>query len=145
MSSFEPPEGPPPEPPGRPSGPPSEPPHQPPYQPAHQSPYQQHRRFAGGSVVLGVVAGLFGTPLVVVAVGVLVSALAADVGAAAALLVLAAVFAPPVAAVVVASKQGTPERRGFALGYAIGWAAFVIVGAGVCVAILSQLGAGLSP
>jgi hypothetical protein len=56
--------------------------------------------------------------------------------------VLASVFGPLVAAVVGASKRGTPERRGFALGYAIGWAAFVIVGAGVCVAILSQLGAG---
>jgi hypothetical protein len=101
------------------------------------------RRFSGASVALGAVAGFFGSPLLIVVAVTVLNAVDGATGSglpAGGWLVIVAFLGPLIAAVVVASQQGSPQRRGFALGYAIGWAVFSIVGAGVCVAILQQVG-----
>jgi hypothetical protein len=142
MSGFEPPEGPPEPRPERPVQPPV-PPDQQQYQQQYPPPFQQPRRFAGGSVALGVVAGFLGTPILLVAAGFVTGLLDGAgnlLGLVAAPLAVVAIFGPMVASIVFASKQGSPQRRGFALGYVIGVASLVIAGAGLCVAVLAQLG-----
>lgn len=99
------------------------------------------RRFSTGAVVAGAAVGFVATPAIGIGVIALVSALDRLGGAAGSLVGLAgtaALFGPLVAAIVLASGRGDPRRRGFGLGYAIGWAAFLVVGAGLCVALLSS-------
>ena len=125
MSGFEPPQGPP--------------------EPRPERALQSPRRFAGGAVVLGVVAGFLGTPVMLLVAG-LIQGFLGDAGDAgqlvAALLGAALILGPPVRALDLAVKKGSAQRRGFALGYVIGVAVLVIVGAGLCVAVLAQLGSG---
>jgi hypothetical protein len=100
------------------------------------------RRFSGPSVALGVVAGLVGTPLLLVLAVVVLNGVSRAFGdvPAPALLVLLVFAGPLLAAILLASRHAGSRRRGFALGLAIGWGAFLILGAGVCVAIVQQLG-----
>ena len=100
------------------------------------------RRFGGGWVTLGVVAGFVATPLLLgLAVFVLNLVASASGGVPVwPLVVMVALVGPLIAAIFLASKDSTPQRRGFALGCVIGWGVFLIIGAGVCVAIVQQLG-----
>ncbi len=127
-----------------PSEPPSEPPSEqsPPPRPGPSGP----RRFDSSSVTLGAVVGFFGTPLLLVVAVIVVNGVARALdGVSAAPLVVLVValvvfLGPLIAAIVRASRHGSPQQRGFALGVAIGWAVFLVVGAGACVALLRQLG-----
>jgi hypothetical protein len=49
---------------------------------------------------------------------------------------------PLVGGIVLAAVGRTPRARGLGLGFAIGWAVWLIVGAGVCVAVFAFVLAG---
>jgi hypothetical protein len=65
-----------------------------------------------------------------------------EFGVPAGLAFLAALLAPPVVGTVFAVRRGTPARRGLGLGVLIGWAALLVVGAGLCVALLAAYQGG---
>ncbi|HYY10236.1 MAG TPA: hypothetical protein VE781_04815 [Kineosporiaceae bacterium] len=152
MSSFEPPEDhPEPRPEQQPEPRPEQQPEQPtprgpqPYQPPFLPPDRPKKRFDGGFVALGIVAGFLGAPFlffVVLTLGSTLGSLGETGATVAELLLLAAVLGPLGLASTFVSRAGSPARRGFALGYLIGVAALLVVGAGLCVAVISQLGSG---
>jgi hypothetical protein len=49
-------------------------------------------------------------------------------------------FLPLVGGIVLAVIGRTPRGRGLGLGFAIGWAVWLIVGGGVCVALVLSYG-----
>jgi len=109
------------------SQPPGEPPAEPPPPPFRQPPHGSGPgpvRFAGGAVAGGVITGIVAPVLVAVLFG----------------LGLLLGLGPLVLGIVLASRHGSPTRRGFGLGLAIGWGCFVIIGGGLCLALVAQLG-----
>jgi hypothetical protein len=93
-------------------------------------PPRPERRFGTGAVVGGAVLGLVAT------VGL--PALLASLPGFGALLFFPAGLAPLVAGIVLAASSGPPQRRGLGLGLVIGWGATLVVGAGVCIALLAS-------
>jgi hypothetical protein len=99
------------------------------------------RRFSTGAVIAGAAAVLLGLPLVgAAAVAVPYSGSVGWLGSVVALVAVAAVPGLLVTGIVLAAIKGTATRRGFGLGMVIGWGLLVIIGAGACIALLSQLG-----
>lgn len=101
------------------------------------------RRFAGRGVAVGVGLGGLATLVLPVALVAVLGGLAAVPGLGVAVVpaALAGLVAPLVVGVVLASgHRNDPFRRGIGLGVVIGWAVTLIVGAGVCVALLRRLG-----
>ena len=47
-------------------------------------------------------------------------------------------FGPVVAGALLIGRGGTPQWRGYGLGLLIGWGVLLVVGAGLCVAILGS-------
>jgi hypothetical protein len=98
-------------------------------------------RFTRGAIVGGA-----GAALGIMVLSGLLSATAVTMtggafGGVLALLLAALAFSPLIVGIVLASAAERPRLRGFGLGLAIGWALWLIVGAGVCVAVVVAISA----
>lgn len=91
-------------------------------------------RFAGSWIGFGVFLGFFGTPLLTVL------GTSLDVGGFAPAFLFAGLLGPLVAGLALLAFGRTPVRRGLGLGLTIGWGVVVVVGAGLCIALISALG-----
>jgi hypothetical protein len=85
-------------------------------------------RFAVPATVLGVL-----TPLLLLVVGVRLGRLAA-------VIVPVVLFGPVVAGVLLVSLGRGRRWRGFGLGLLIGWGVLAVAAAGLCIAILTEMG-----
>jgi hypothetical protein len=59
-----------------------------------------------------------------------------------AVLVVALAFSPLIVGIIIALVAKRPRLRGFGLGLAIGWALWLIIGAGACVALIAAVSSG---
>jgi hypothetical protein len=91
-------------------------------------------RFAEGGVLVGVLLSFFGTPLLTVLGSVV------DVGVAGPAFLLTGLVGPLVAGLALLAVGRTAVQRGLGLGLTIGWGVIVVVGAGLCIALISSLG-----
>ena len=130
------------------SQPPGEPPAEPPPPPFRQPPDRPGPgpvRFRGSAVAGGVVTGIVAPVLVAVLFAVIIGVLngrasnTVPAGLVSGLGLLLG-LGPLVLGIVLASRHGSATRRGFGLGLAIGWGCFVIIGGGLCLALIAQLG-----
>jgi hypothetical protein len=125
--------GPPPQQPGY--GPPQQ---QPGYPYAAAPPAARPRRFSGGAIWAGIGLDLL-YAVVLSLVSVAVARVMFDSGLTAvwSLVALVLGLVPLVGGIVLAVVGRTPWRRGLGLGMAVGYAVWLIVGAGACVAVLA--------
>ena len=96
------------------------------------------RRFATGAVVGGAAAGFFGTVLLPIVLG-LVASVTGPVAFVFGSFGLLAALVPLILGIVLATADGTPQRRGFGLGLVIGWGLLLLVGGGLCIALIVGL------
>jgi hypothetical protein len=104
-------------------------------------PPPETQRFSKRFVVLGVLAGIVGAPIVLALLGQLL-ALVSDTLQ---LLTFSSMLLVPVAGIVLAAVPGPPWRRGFGLGLVIGPVLAFIVLAGLCVALIAAYSASAGP
>jgi hypothetical protein len=124
---------------GPPAGPPPAGPPPVPAPPPNPPWASTESRFAGGGVALGVVLDLLWLLLVG---GLTTGALYLDVdnvGVAAIGLLVGVLLPLPVGIVLAVLGRGR-FARGIGLGLAIGWAAWLIIGAGACLAVVASFG-----
>ncbi len=95
------------------------------------------RRFHQPSTWLGVLLGLIAAPVA------LLLGTSVDLGRLTTVLLLASLVAPPLVGGVLAAVGGNPRRRGLGLGLVMGWGLLMVIGGGLCIALLSQY-SGLS-
>ncbi|HEX2805034.1 MAG TPA: hypothetical protein VHN80_02535 [Kineosporiaceae bacterium] len=101
----------------------------------------QPARFTGRAIFGGAGAAL-GIMLLTVALSVAASYLqSGPLGTVLAFVLAALAFSPLIAGIIMALAATTPGRRGFGLGLAIGWALWLIVAAGACVALVASIAA----
>jgi len=101
-------------------------------------------RFSKGGIFGGIGAALV-LLLLAAGLGVGLLSMATSWGALSTLAtVLSSVFGflPLIAGIVLLAAGKTPGRRGLGLGLMIGWALWLVVGAGACVALLVALSSG---
>jgi hypothetical protein len=89
---------------------------------------------AGAALAIMVFSGLLGVTTINLGGG--------SFGGVLALLLATLAFSPLIVGIIVALAAKRPRLRGFGLGLAIGWALWLIVGAGVCVALIAAVSAG---
>jgi hypothetical protein len=97
------------------------------------------RRFATGAIVLGAVAGITGTVALPVVLGLLAS-IAGPVAFLFGIFGLLVVVLPLILGIVLATAEGTPQRRGFGLGLIIGWGLLLLLAGGLCIALIAGVG-----
>ena len=113
--------------------------------PWQQAPWQQApRRFSTGAVIGGIACYLPVTVVLsgAVTAGGLLSNTETNVGGIGVALLLLSWVIPIGIGITMITIGKTPHVRGFGLGMAVGWAAWLIIGAGVCFGALAVMGSG---
>lgn len=108
----------------------------------YPQPQPPPRRFSTGAVVGGIAAVLPINAVILGGIGLLVGRLggASDtIGSLSPVLFLVGWGVPVAVGIVLTARGGSPRVRGFGLGLAVGWAVWLIIGAGVCVGLIGVL------